>query len=135
MERNDSFIKHFKMNLTYSLAETKTFEYPLLKYALWQIWLKFAQRFWRTRLSFLNVFSPFGYYLPLKKKAWPVIGTKLNYHHPTMLCTKFGWYWHSGSEEDFKNLSNCFRNILIISLWKIINFFNLTSPSSKRALC
>ena len=96
-------------------------KYPLPMYTLWQVWLKFAQRFWRTRISyFVNVFSPFGLNLPLKKKRgssfeqyWIPITQRC--FVPTLVC-----YWYSGSEEEnFKILSMCFRFFLIISLWKM----------------
>ena len=36
--------------------------------ALWQVWLKSAQWFWRRRfLNFVNLFLLFRYYLPLEK--------------------------------------------------------------------
>ena len=42
-------------------------ESPSLKDALWQVWLKLAQWFWRgTFLHFVNVFSLFRNYLPLE---------------------------------------------------------------------
>ena len=41
---------------------------PLPKDALYQVWLKLTQWFWRKRfLNFVNVFSLFHNYLPLKK--------------------------------------------------------------------
>ena len=42
-------------------------EFPSPKDALCQIWLKLAQRFWRRFLNFVNVFSLFHNYLPLKE--------------------------------------------------------------------
>ena len=43
-------------------------ESPSPKDALCQVWLKLAQWFWRRRfLNFVNVFSIFRNYLPLKK--------------------------------------------------------------------
>ena len=43
-------------------------ESPSPKDALCQVWLKLAQWFWRRRfLNFIDVFSPFRNYLPLKK--------------------------------------------------------------------
>ena len=43
--------------------------------ALSQVWLKFALLFLRRRfLKFVNVLSPFPYYLPLEKGCgWPLI--------------------------------------------------------------
>ena len=59
--------------------------------------------FWIRRLfNFVNVFSLFLNYLPLKS-AWPFIWTNFTLH-PRMLYAKFGWYWTNGSgEEDFKS--------------------------------
>ena len=43
-------------------------ESPLLKDALYQVWLKLAQWIWRRRFfSFVNVFSLFRNHLPLEK--------------------------------------------------------------------
>ena len=43
-------------------------ESPSPKDALWQVWLKFAQWFWRRIfINFVNVFSLFRNYLPLEK--------------------------------------------------------------------
>ena len=47
-------------------------ESPSPKDALYQVWSKLAQLFWRRRfLNFVNVFSLFLYYLPLKKRWGP----------------------------------------------------------------
>ena len=40
------------------------------------------------------------------KRAWPFIWTKLNPHHPRMLCAKFGWNWLSGSREEDENVKS-----------------------------
>ena len=42
-------------------------ESPSPKVALWQVWLKLAQWFWRRFLNFVKVFSLFRNYLPLEK--------------------------------------------------------------------
>ena len=42
-------------------------EFPSPKDALCQVWFKLTQWFWRRFLNFVNVFSQFHYYLPLKK--------------------------------------------------------------------
>ena len=43
-------------------------ESPLPTNAVYRVWLKLAQWFWRKRfLNFVNVFSLFHNYLPLKK--------------------------------------------------------------------
>ena len=43
------------------------------------------------------------------ERVGPFIWRKLNPLHPRMLCTKFGWNWHSGSGEEHENVK---------SLWK-----------------
>ena len=55
-----------------------------------------------------------------------------------MLCAKFGWYWPSGSREDFKILSMYFRYFLIlISPWIKVWLFISTNfnPLYPRMLC
>ena len=42
--------------------------------------------------------------MSLWRKAWPLIWTNLTPLHLRMLCTKFGWNWPSGYEEDIKIL-------------------------------
>ena len=42
-------------------------EFPSSKDALCQLWLKFAQWFWRRFLNFVNVFLLFCNYTPLEK--------------------------------------------------------------------
>ena len=47
----------------------KKLESPSPKDALWQVWLKLVQWFWRRRfLNFVNVISLFHNYLPLEKE-------------------------------------------------------------------
>ena len=61
------------------------------KDALYWIWLKLAQWFWRRFYKkFLMYFCYFVIISPWKKEG-PFICTKLNSLHPRMLCTKFGW--------------------------------------------
>ena len=41
------------------------------------------------------------------KSPWPSFKKKLNFlPHARILCAKFGWYWPSGSGEDFQMLAN-----------------------------
>ena len=57
-------------------------ESPSPKDALCQICLKLAQRFWRRRFfNLVNVFSLFGYYLPLEK-GWALHLKKLESPSP-----------------------------------------------------
>ena len=40
------------------------------------------------------------------KRAWPFIWTKVNPHHPRMLCAKFSLNWLSGSGEEDENVKS-----------------------------
>ena len=43
-------------------------EFPSPRDALYQVWLKLAEWFWKRRfLNFINVFSLFRYYFPLEQ--------------------------------------------------------------------
>ena len=72
-------------------------------------------------------------------RAGPFIWTNLNFHHPRMLCTKFGGNWPSGSgEEDFFLISSTFFHyFVIISPWKRAGPFIWTNlnPLYPRKLC
>ena len=78
--------------------------------ALWQVWLKLAQRFWRRRfLNFVNVFFCYFVISPLGKGWGPSFEKNFNPLHPRLLCAKFGWNWFSGSwGEDFYIFVNVF---------------------------
>ena len=81
-------------------------ESPSSKDALCLVWLKLARWFWRKRfLNFVNVFSLFGYYLPLEKVGALHLN-KLESPLPK-LCAKLGWNRPSSSgeeDEDVKSL-------------------------------
>jgi hypothetical protein len=50
------------------------------------------------------------------KRTWPFIWTNLNSLHSRIICTKFDWFWSSGSgEEDFSKFSVYFYSFAIIS--------------------
>ena len=78
--------------------------YHLPKDALWQVWLKMANWFWRRRfLNFVNVFSLFCF------SIW----TNINSHF-----TKFGWNWPSGfweEDETVKRLQSDVTDGLTVS--------------------
>ena len=64
--------------------------------------------------------------------------TNLNPLLPMMLCTKLGWNWHSGSEEeDFYISSMYFLYFVIIHPWKRVGPFIWTNlnPLHPRMLC
>ena len=48
------------------------FESPSPKGALCQVWLKFAQWFWRRYLNFIDAFGVLRNYLPLVKGRSPL---------------------------------------------------------------
>ena len=79
-------------------------ESPSHKDALWQVWLKLTQWFWRRRfLNFSYVFLLFRSYTisPIGKGCCiSFIWTNLNPHNTRMLFAKFGRNWHSGSLEE-----------------------------------
>ena len=87
-------------------------ESHLSKDALYQVWLKLANWFWRRfRISskigffFVYEFPLFCYDFSLEKDG-SFIWTNLNLLHPRMLCVKFCWKWPSGfgEEENVKSL-------------------------------
>ena len=79
-------------------------ESPSPKDALCQIWLKFAQWFWRRRfLNFVNIFSLFLNYLP-SEKAVDLHLNKLDPHHKRLFCAKFGWTLPNSSGEEDENV-------------------------------
>ena len=57
------------------------------------------------------------------KRAGPFIWTNLNSHHRRMICAKFGWNWHSCSEEEYFWISSMYRVFLL--------FFVIISPRKK----
>ena len=67
-----------------------SFEFPLPKDDLYQVWMKLACWFWRRR--FLKIFSAFllfCYYLPLEKGN-PLHFNNLESPPPRMICAKSG---------------------------------------------
>ena len=65
------YFRYFCNNLPLEMGwvlNLNKLESPPPKDALWQVWLKMAEWFWRRRfLNFVNVFSLFRNYLPLEK--------------------------------------------------------------------
>ena len=87
-------------------------ESPSPKDALSQVWLKFAQWFWRRRFSnFVNVFSLFPNYLPLEKGG-ALHFNKLEFPLPKdalcqVLLKLAQWFWR----RRFLNFVNVFSVI------------------------
>ena len=92
--------------IIYCFLHLKKLESPSPKDALCQVWLKLAQWFWRTEFfNFVNIFSLFPNYLPLKKGGALQL-KKLNPLHPGILCAKFGRNWPSGFGEEGENVKS-----------------------------
>ena len=80
-------INTYEYIITFIKRRKKIFESPSHKDALCQVWLKFAQWFWRRRfLNFVNVFSLFRNYLPLE------IGGALNLNKLESPSPKLGCF-------------------------------------------
>ena len=72
------------------------------KNALWQVWLKLAQRFLIRRfLKFVNVFSLFCNYLPLEK-GWALHLNKLESPAPMDALCQISWNWSMVMEKKMK---------------------------------
>ena len=87
--------------------EKKLFKFRYFVFA----WILFTQRWivpslfemgWMVleKLKTNNVILLFRYYLPLENGVALHLKIKLNPLHLRMLCAKFGWNWHCGSDED-----------------------------------
>ena len=67
MHLNSIFRYYFPLEKGVAIHLNKR-ESLIHKKTLYQLWLKMAQWFWSKRfLNFVQVFSLFGYYLPLEK--------------------------------------------------------------------
>ena len=68
-------------------------EFPSPMAALYQVWLKLAEFFWRRRYFEIMLSLYFRYLVIISpwNKAWPFIWTNLNSLQPRNLCAKFGW--------------------------------------------
>ena len=113
-------------------------ESPSPKDALWQVWLKMAQWFWRRRfLNFVNVFSLFRNYLPLEK-GMALHLNKLESPSPKdALCKVWlkmaQWFWRRRFL-NFVNVFLLFHNYLPLEKDGVLHLNNLESPSPKDAL-
>jgi hypothetical protein len=94
------FRSNFPLEKGYPLSLEKLIP-PSPKDDLCQVWLKFAQWFWR----FLNdphpIFTLLCLWLSISslKRIWPSILTNLNSLHPRIMFTKFDWIWPASSED------------------------------------
>ena len=100
--------------------------------SLKKVWLKLTQWFWRRRFSnFVNVFSLFRFYLPLKR-TWPFIWTILKDALSQVWLKLSQWFWRRG----FQISSMYFRYFVIISSWALPFYFNkLEFPLPKDDFC
>ena len=92
-------------------------ESPSPKDALCQVWLKLAQWFWRRRfLNFVNVFSPFCNYLPLKKSRVLHLNKFESPSSKDALCKVWlklaQWFWR----RRFLNVCQCILAFSQLSL-------------------
>ena len=73
------------------------------KDALYQFWLILVRK-----KKFLNssIYSRHFVINSPWKRAWHFIWTNLNFHHPRMLCAKFGRNWPSGSGDKDDNVKS-----------------------------
>ena len=112
---------------------------PSHKDALCQVWLKLAQWFWRRRfLNFVNVFSLFRNYLPLKKGGALHLN-KLESPSPkdasSQVWLKLAqWFWRRRFF-NFINVFSLFHNYLPLKKGGALLLNNRESPSPKDALC
>ena len=88
------------------------------KNALRQLWLKLAQLFWRRWfLNFVNVFSLFPYYLPLKKGGALYLNTLESSSPKDALCQVWlklaQWFWRR-IFFNFVNVFSLFRYNLLL---------------------
>ena len=101
-----------------------------------QVWLKFAQWFWRRFLISKMYFRYFVIISPWKRTGH-LIGINLKPLYQRLHCAKFGWNWSSGSGEDFLISSMYFCYFVIISPWKSAGPFirRKLNPLHPRMLC
>ena len=114
-------------------------ESPSPKNALCQIWLKLAHWFWRRRFfNFVNVFSLFPNYLPLKKGGALHLN-KLESPSPKDALRQVGlklaqWFWRRRFL-NFVNVFSLIRNYLPLEKGGALHLNKLESPLPKAALC
>ena len=114
-------------------------EPPSPKDALCQVWLKLAQWFWRRRfLNFVNVFSPFCNYLPLKKSRVLHLNKIESPSPKDALCQvwlKMAQWFLRRRFLNFVNVFSLFRNYLPLEKGGALHLNKLESRSAKDALC
>ena len=117
----------------------KKLESPSPKDAFCQDCLKLAQWFWRRRfVNFVNVFSLFRNYLPLKKRGALPLNKLESISPKDVLCQVWlklaQWFWKRRFF-NFVNVFSLFRNYLPLEKGGALPFNNLESTSPKDALC
>ena len=112
-------------------------ESPSPKDALWQVWLKLTQWFWRRFFNFVNVFLLFHNYLPLEKGGALLLK---NFESPSSkdaLCQVWlklaQWLWIRFL--DFVNVFSLFGNYLPLEKGWALHLNKLQSPSLKEGFC
>ena len=88
-------------------------------------------------LNFVDAFSLFSYYFPWKMEG-PFIWIKLNFLHPGMCRTKFGWHWPNGFGRRrfliFVKVFSLFRYYFPLEQGMTLHL-NLEFPLPKKDLC
>ena len=103
--------------------------------ALCHVWLKLALWFWRRRsLNFVNVFTLFPNYLPLKKDGAIHLNNLESPSRKDALCQVWlklaQWFWRRRFF-NFVNVFSLFSNYLPLEKGGTLHFNKLESPSPK----
>jgi hypothetical protein len=84
---------------------------PLSPRMMFDVWLKFAQKFLRSRFS--NDPTPFLHVCDYL--TWPFIWANFNSLHTRIICIKFDWNWLNGSWEEDCYIFLCIFTLLLLS--------------------
>ena len=117
----------------------KKLESPSPKDVLCQVWLKLAKWFWRRRfINFVNVFSLFRNYLPLKRGLALPLNKLESPSLKDALCQVWlklaQWFWRRRFF-NFVNVFSLFRNYLPLEKGGALPLKKLESILPKDALC
>ena len=105
---------------------------------MWQVWLKLVQWFWKGKfLNFVNLFSLFRKYLPMKKDRALHLNKLESPSPKDALCQVWlklaQWFWRRRFL-NFVNVFSLFRNYLPLEKDRSLYLNKLEFPSPKDAL-